>query len=255
MARPVLAIHQQYVRETVAVVIDESASRTHRFGQILFPEGCIVVFEMQARLRRDVTKLNLREGRNTSCKQYYCGNQLTHLVPNSGSRILKSDVFGFGRHSSVVRQLSIFLWGTGRRSHGQLYRNVLMNRLPLVVILGMKQTVVPRDRLGRLVGLETHVPNLMLMRLLRVAQAVIAKHQVVVGLQVFGVDRQHSLKLLNRILILTLKKQNPSQVVQRHAIARILTDNQPQAVRGIFDSFRRCARPWHKRNWLEPDPA
>src|SRR5712691_4160112 len=88
-------------------------------------------------------------------------------------------------------------------------RNVLVNLLSLVVILRMKLPVRPGDELGCLVGLEAFVQSLLARRQLRIAQPLIAQHQSVVSLQVFGVDLEHLLKLLDGCAVLSLEEQYP----------------------------------------------
>ena len=54
----------------------------------------------------------------------------------------------------------------------------------------------------------------MLLGQLFVAESVVAEHQVVVRLQVFGIDRQHRLQNFHRLVILALQEQDASQIVQ-----------------------------------------
>ena len=72
----------------------------------------------------------------------------------------------------------------------QRRRNMLVNQLAFVVVLGMQPPIRPGDRLRRLIGLEAQVELLVLRGLGGVAHPLVTEHQVVVGLQVFGIDRQ-----------------------------------------------------------------
>ena len=105
---------------------------------------------------------------------------------------------------------------------------MLVDRLALVVVFGMQLAIGAGDRLRRFVGLEAQIARLMFLRQLLVAQAVVAEHQVVVRLQVFGIDGQHRLQNLHRIVVFALQKQHAPQIVQRHAIARILRQHYAQ---------------------------
>jgi hypothetical protein len=75
VARPVLTVDQHDIRIAIAVVIDKSASRTHRLGQILPPECGIVVKELNPGLCSNVAKLNV-----LACRM----NSRGHQAENEG---------------------------------------------------------------------------------------------------------------------------------------------------------------------------
>lgn len=54
------------------------------------------------------------------------------------------------------------------------------------------------------------------------SQTTVTEHQVVVGLNVFGVHVQSSLERRNRIGVAALEKEDAAQLIQRHTIARVL---------------------------------
>src|SRR6185437_3433945 len=68
---------------------------------------------------------------------------------------------------------------------------MLVDCLPLVIVVRMRLPIRSRDRLRSLVGLEPQIAHLMIVGILLVAEPVVAKHQVVVRLQVLGIDLQH----------------------------------------------------------------
>src|SRR3974390_614116 len=108
------------------------------------------------------------------------------------------------------------------------YTDMLVDRLALVIVLGMCLAVSAGQRLRGLIGFESQVAILMLGGHLFVAQPGVAQHQVVVGLQIFGIDRQRLLKFLHRIRVTFLKKIDASQFVVHHAIARKLRQHALQ---------------------------
>ena len=55
---------------------------------------------------------------------------------------------------------------------------VFMNRLPLIVVLGMRKAIGTRKRLRSLIGLESQIALLERGRLLVIAEPAIAEHQV-----------------------------------------------------------------------------
>jgi len=71
---------------------------------------------------------------------------------------------------------------------------MLMNLLPLIVVIRMKLSVRPRNRLRRFISLEALVQSLLVRSAFGIAQSLVAEHQVVVSLQVFGVDLQRVLE-------------------------------------------------------------
>ena len=56
MPGPVLTVDEQYVGPAIVVVIDESATWAHGFGQPLFSEGSVVVSEVDAGLGGDIAE-------------------------------------------------------------------------------------------------------------------------------------------------------------------------------------------------------
>src|SRR5437016_751880 len=66
--------------------------------------------------------------------------------------------------------------------------NVFVYRLPFVVIFRMADPVRPRDGLRGFIRLEPYVPFLMLLRAIPLPKPVVAKHQVVMSLQVLRVN-------------------------------------------------------------------
>jgi len=64
--------------------------------------------------------------------------------------------------------------------------DVFVNRLPLVVVLGMSLAVRPGDGLRRFIGLEPQIARLVFVGFGVIAAAVVAQHEVVVRLQILG---------------------------------------------------------------------
>src|SRR5271157_4670205 len=69
-------------------------------------------------------------------------------------------------------------------------RHVLVDGLAFVVVLGMHAAIRAGDGLRGLVRFEAQVPLLILVCLLEVADSFVAKHHIVVRLQVFRIDGQ-----------------------------------------------------------------
>src|SRR6185312_3830269 len=102
---------------------------------------------------------------------------------------------------------------------------MLMNCLALIVVLWMKLAIWTSDALRRFVGLEAQVTHLMIVRLLLIAESPVAKHQVVLRLQIFGINGQHAIECGDRVSVFTLKELDPPQIVDRYAISGILGQN------------------------------
>ena len=107
---------------------------------------------------------------------------------------------------------------------------MFMDRLALVVVFRMKLAVWAGDGLRRFIGFETQIADLVFVGLLFVSQSVVAEHQVIVRLQIFGIHGQHRLQDRDRVGILALQKQSASQIVQRNPIAGILRQNFAEMV-------------------------
>src|SRR5580692_3036247 len=103
----------------------------------------------------------------------------------------------------------------------QWHRHVLVDILPLVVVFRIELAIRPSDGLRRFISLEAQVASLMFFSHFFVAESVVAEHEIVVGLQVFGIDGQHLLQNFHGVRIFSLKKQNAAKIVQRHPIMRV----------------------------------
>lgn len=83
--------------------------------------------------------------------------------------------------------------------------------------------------LRRLVGLEAAEQRLFMRGFVGLPQPPEAEHQIVVGLHVFGVDGQSLLNHGDRFLVPAVEEQNSADLVQHHAVARILLADARQA--------------------------
>ena len=114
-----------------------------------------------------------------------------------------------------------------RRLPRQRYRNVLMHALSLVVVLGMQLPVGSRNHLRGFICFETQVEFPFSLGFIGLPQALVAEHQVVVRLQIFGINRKHGLQDLHGLGIFALQEKNASQIVERNTVTRILSQNDP----------------------------
>ena len=69
MAGKVLAVDQENVLPAVAIVIDECAARAQSFRQVFFPEGAVVVDEVDAGGFGDVGEADFFLGSTGCCQQ------------------------------------------------------------------------------------------------------------------------------------------------------------------------------------------
>ena len=96
--------------------------------------------------------------------------------------------------------------GNRRERNGFMF----MDRLPLVVVFRMKLAISASESLRCLVGLEAQILLLLMLRLICLAQTLIAQHKVVMGLQVLGIDVQDLLEFSNGIAAFPLKEEHPA---------------------------------------------
>ena len=118
-----------------------------------------------------------------------------------------------------------------------------VDRLPFVVVGGIQLPEGPGDRLGGLVGLEAQIQLLFAPGGLGVAQTTVAEHQVVVRLQILGIDRDHTLQEIDRVPVLTLQEEDACLLIQHHAIAWILRFRGAQ----MFEGFVVAAKALQRR--------
>src|SRR6266550_1432339 len=142
MARPVFTIHEHDIGIPVVVVVDESASRAHRLRQPLLPKGGVVVNELNPRLRSDIAKLDVL-GRSTQGRECQSQDEGTSkaLLIHELWRSLAGTTRNRGRMGRTRSCL-------GLRS-SQRHRDVLVYRLPFVVVFRMLLPVAARDSLRR----------------------------------------------------------------------------------------------------------
>ena len=99
-----------------------------------------------------------------------------------------------------------------------------MDGLALQVVVGMGLAVGSGEGLRRFIGLEAEIALLVIIGAGFVAEAGVAEHQVVVGLQIFGIDRKRLLEFLDGIGVAFLQKEDAAKFVVDHAVARILSE-------------------------------
>ena len=100
-----------------------------------------------------------------------------------------------------------------------------MNRLPFIVVLGAGESGLLRQRLGGFVGFEAAEELLFALGFGGLAQAAIAEHQIVVRLEIFGVDSQRLLERADGVGVAALQEEHAAVLVHDDAVARILAAN------------------------------
>src|SRR5689334_13768249 len=108
------------------------------------------------------------------------------------------------------------------RRRGQGDAVVLVNGLAFVVVFGMRLTIGTGNGLRRLIGFEAQVARLVLFGFFVVAEAVVAEHQIVMRLQILGVDGQCFFELGDGIGVALFKKEHAAQFVVNNTVAREL---------------------------------
>src|SRR6266700_3577360 len=99
---------------------------------------------------------------------------------------------GIGRavHERADEGVRSYMSGSGFHAR-QRHRYMFVDCLTLVVVFRMRLAIGTGDGLSGLVSLETQLPDLMTMGLVLITEALVAKHQVVMGLEIFGIDGQY----------------------------------------------------------------
>ena len=179
VAGKILSVDENDVRVAVVVVIDEGAARPHGLRQPFLSEGAVVVGEVDSGLRGDVAEVNLlsltdlRRRENHQPQRHRGTEKSSRKFVSSFfsvSLCLCGELHGRSTHYREApaedgaccldeRELT-FVRCRGRR---QRHRNMLMHRLPLVVVFGMNLAVGPGDGLRGLVGFESQVARLVLL--------------------------------------------------------------------------------------------
>ncbi len=107
-----------------------------------------------------------------------------------------------------------------------------MDRLPLVVVFGVRLAIGSGDRLRRLIGFESQITLFVSVGARFVTQTAVAEHQVVMRLQIFRINRESLVEFRHRIDIALLQEEDAADFVVHHAIAGILRENELEARNG-----------------------
>src|SRR5260370_17991853 len=99
---------------------------------------------------------------------------------------------------------------------------MLVNRLALVVVFRMGQAIRARYRFGGFVGLEAQIADLIIVRPVFQAQAAIAEHQIVVGLQILWINLKDSVEVLDGLGIVLLQEEYSADYAAHYTITRVL---------------------------------
>src|SRR5215471_6123821 len=95
----------------------------------------------------------------------------------------------------------------------QRNRFMFMNGLPLIVVLWMISPIRAGQHLSAFVGFKPEIKFLFLLGLFCLAEALITKHKVVMGLEVLRINGQHLLQLRNCVSVFALQEQDPAKIV------------------------------------------
>src|SRR5215469_8502075 len=96
--------------------------------------------------------------------------------------------------------------GTTDGALSKAARDMVVNRLPLIVILGTRQSRLGREGLRCFVGFKPQEQLLLAIRFVDLAQPAITEHQVIVRLHVFRVDVERLVEGRDRIGVAPLKE-------------------------------------------------
>ena len=109
---------------------------------------------------------------------------------------------------------------------------MFVNRLALVVVFGMQLAVRAGDGLCRFIGFKPQVARLVLFGFAFLPQARVAKHQIVVRLQIFGIDGQRFFEFGNGVGVAFFKEEHAAKFVVDDAVARELLNDNPEVCDG-----------------------
>src|SRR5579883_3466282 len=99
---------------------------------------------------------------------------------------------------------------------------MLMDGLALEIVVGMRLAIGAGDRLRSFIGFEAQIALLVSAGAGIVAEAGIAEHQIVIGLEILGIDGKRLLKFFHGISVALLEEEDATEFVVDDAVARIL---------------------------------
>src|SRR5438132_13590170 len=107
----------------------------------------------------------------------------------------------------------------------------------------MSLAIRPGNGLRGFVGFEAQIACLVFVGFSIVAEAAVAEHQVVMCLQIFGINGQCLLEFFNGIGVALLEKQNAAKLVAHNSVARELlkygtqVSNRPVGVDDFLETL------------------
>src|SRR5579883_2757295 len=105
---------------------------------------------------------------------------------------------------------------------------MLMDGLALEIVVGMRLAIGAGDRLRSFIGFEAQIALLVSAGAGIVAEAGIAEHQIVIGLEILGIDGKRLLKFFHGISVALLEEEDATEFVVDDAVARILSQRFQQ---------------------------
>ena len=94
-----------------------------------------------------------------------------------------------------------------------------MNRLALVVVRRMHLPIRTGDSLRGFIGLEPQVARFVLFCFLVVAEAVVAEHQIVMRLQIFGIDGESFFEFGDSVGVPLFEEKDAAEFIVDDAVA------------------------------------
>src|SRR5579883_2977481 len=107
--------------------------------------------------------------------------------------------------------------------------SMVVNRLAFIIVLGARKARLRGQSLRCFVGFEAAEEALFPRGFAGLSQAAEAEHQVVVRLEVFGVDGQRIEEHVDRLGVAPLQEQNAALLIGDDAVARVLAADVGEA--------------------------
>src|SRR5438105_6879491 len=117
-----------------------------------------------------------------------------------------------------VTSCSRSLWLSGSKCDAEVF----VNRLALVVVRRMRLPVRTGDSLRGFIGLESQVARFVLFCFLVVAEAVVAEHQIVMRLQIFGINGESFFEFGDSVGVPLFEEKDAAEFIVDDAVAREL---------------------------------
>ncbi len=110
---------------------------------------------------------------------------------------------------------------------------MLVDRLALIVVGRVETAIFSGQKLRSFIRFEAQIESAMQVGLFIIPQTPIGQHEVVVGLEILGIDGKRFSELFDGKLVFTFQEVESTQLISDHTVARIEGGGATEVLEGV----------------------